>query len=791
MCSTPVSPDEQKWDRKTVIASVFLFVVLIVFLFCYLECLVITTAFIRDLHSTPYLECIATNILKNQFMHKAFMLLNKLFEGEFLLSSGVEVLQTAILLLPAALAMLFLTLGCRYFSHPWRNGKIHKQAFRTVECLMRFFRVYSYVNCLSYLILTLKSDSFRDSPTFMAAAALSSILLFECNLQSLMRLNFRRWPNYVIAVANTILYLALLDLFCSHNGSENAPFMGFIPLFNSVSRTDVIDAIREIPDGFRNSVIAAAVLAMLKDSLSNIIVGGVDTYPADLAQRRRRNRRRLLTHWHYDKDGTFSSWENSVFILLIFEGLAFFTAFVAAFFLPTVIKAVQAFASQTGRSNVMDSTIRITAATVQNAEIGNLLPFATYLIMVAAIMCVPALLSFWSISDERLVQSEYLYLSYQGSRLRPIDIKNSSSRWRDYCQVLVNLYSNVSGLDSEDQAYHSLKGMLIRIRNSLGTADTCTNTKFFSDILSAKGDINATLRRESSHNKSVPSKNDTTQQAQDIQFASELLALVDKHLNDSIVIEQDNILATQNPLYLVEHMSELFFQNQQHAWGQRFGAYNIDAEEGIRLLKMDSMIHILQRESYGHCGLRWLGCNCAPKPQQCSHNDIQDSETVLCNRLELLLIFPFIVIDCYNKRWNKVDGFQFVHDISTYYWNLFDEKIFIDKSETIEKVIVNVLRYFAVSETDTTVLRTIAPGFRGDKFHNFRPNYNKLSDNEKKIQQNRLYKANLLRKRDFESIDAPFHHLLRFSKLTVEPAEDLYRIAYSLFLYAEKGGNTL
>lgn len=767
MCHASTSRKEDEWSLQRIGAVLFFSTSCLAFVvFCF-EHIMILQSLVSDLILPDDFDWIPRVSEKITSHLRLYWQLIKPFSAPSSEWCGLIYIQAAVLLIPAALAMIILTFGCHGFSHPWSNGKISKRMFSSVEKIMKFVRGMSYIQCLVYLALAYLSDNFQNSLSCMMAATICCILLFECNLQSLARLNFRRWPNYIISLSNALLYLALLDLFCSRNGDVHTPLLGFLPLFESVSRIDVINSFLSIPDTFRNSVIIAAVLAILKDSLSGVVIGGIDTRPTDLIQRRRRNRRRLLTHWHYNKDGILSSWENSIFILLVFEGCAFLFALAAILFLPTTVQAT------TG------------------AELTKSLPFSSYIIMAAAIMCVPALLSFGSISDERLIQSEYLYLSYQGPRITPRDISNSTPRWRDFCQVLVNLYSNVSGLESEDRGYHSIERMLIKLRHGINTSKQCAKTKFFSDILSAKGDINATLRRESNHNtKGAPPKSDTVQQAQDVQFASALLALADEHL-DSYKDVHGLGIAELNPLYLIEQLAYIFFDKQEHVWGQRLGAFNIDAEEGILLLKMDSMLYILQRESYGHCGLYWLGCNCFPKPPKCIERVKLTRNEQICRRLELLLVYPFIVIDCYKKRWNVKDNIHLSRDLSQYYWRLFDQKYLIDMGNlvTLERAIFNALQYFTASACDTSILRMVASEFRGEKIARCKPGYDKLSEAEKKDQQNRLYLANYHRKQSFERQDAPFLYFLRFSDFSIDSAEDMYRIAFSLFLDTRKGGN--
>lgn len=573
---------------------------------------------------------------------------------------------------PPVTAAAALYYGCKFYSHPWSNGTLSHLSFHVVETTLCLLRFLIYAICAALLVCATFPE-FRANKICTFNALLSALPLLVSFMQTFYRITFRRWPNYAISTACTILYLALLL----------APYdpdalWGFS---TNLSEEKILYAIHSLPSTLKNSVIAASIFSIFNESLINLFTTLSSSKPANLAQNRCRNRRRLLTHWGYTKDGTMSSRTDSITWLAVILCLfILFSCWVTlndsidptylsrsrdisdsmgdAYSIqeqPPVLQFFSCSFTVDGSENLLDSI---------SEKNSNKLSLSLYLVIIATIICIPGLVSLWNISEDRLIQSEYFYLTYRGSRLKDSDIINTTNHWQDYCQVFVNMYSNVSGLTSEDEGYHKLRGMLGQMHQYLTQNSECASIKFFGDILSAKGDVNSVLLRELEFAKTGDSADDASKQAarderlaQDALMSNDFIPLLDqccqKKLEELSGSGKSVDYLTCDPLLLIYHLNQHLFHyptssNQIHPnWRNRLSAHNISAQEGVKLLKMDALIHILQREDYAHCGFCWLGCPNNSDGKKCQAY----KDYALVNRMELILTYPFIVHDCYQKRW--------------------------------------------------------------------------------------------------------------------------------------------
>lgn len=608
----------------------------------------------------------------------------------------VSALSFVLGFLPLAFTVKVLITGCKEYFLKWSNSDQDVNTFVAGEAVMKMYRSCCYFAAAGTLISATLIKGFCNNWFFSLNAVLMVIPFYICNLQSLVRITFRQFPNHAIACGNSLLYLAILAI----------PYKGE-SLFGIVyvNADKLVDAFKLLPTALTNSLIVAAIMSVIIEALKDNLSGIINREPTNVSQSRRRIRRKLLTHRQYNKNNIVFSGENNVVGLWLLGVIYAFVLILALSIVPNVEE-------QTFAINIQNLSISLTESSGEQR-----LSFAAYLALCALIPYVIGMMSHWSISDDRLIQSEYNYLIIQGGKLSSEHIRKSAACWTDYCQVLVELYSNVSGIASEDRDYHQLSNILSKIRKFL-VNDTCAKDKLVCDILSAKGDINAKILREYPHKEEATAKSNDAQKAQDLLFADDLLKLM--RLNWEYTTVQGLPLKDYTPLDLLELMGKWFFEGQEQAWSIRFSAYNIGAYEGIQLLKMDALIYILQLERQNGCGLFWLGCNCKDKPQACVSmmEDISENSVTKRNlaetqfqakRMELLLIYPHIILQCFKKRWNcSFNDVLFADDTAAYYEKIFDQNVYAENTSQIDLAVDFVLRQFVEHKLDGSFIQSFA-----------------------------------------------------------------------------------
>ena len=299
-----------------------------------------------------------------------------------------------------------------------------------------------------------------------------------------------------------------------------------------------------------------------------------------------------------------------------------------------------------------------------------------------------------------------------GGKLEVTDVRDATVRWRDFCQVLVEFYSNASSVDSEDYFFHDIGNLLINIWKSLKN-DPCASEKFICDILQAKGDINGKIIRDSSYSEdpqkasTAPVSSDLTK-AQDLLFSSDIVKLLDYYVDPKKDKTQYcfDQLNQYSPMVLLIKASNWFFKGQEEQWTLRFSGCGIGAEEGIRLLKVDTMISILQMHSHKDCALFWLDCK---KYGSCRHSTPVDANFLTCDcfnkhtkylastmdrpevsfhdrgmaaRMELLINYPMFVRQSFARRWKEqFNAAYYTDDCKSYYWRLYEQRLFAGSSD--------------------------------------------------------------------------------------------------------------
>lgn len=141
---------------------------------------------------------------------------------------------------------------------------------------------------------------------------MNGFALAQCSFQTSWIGTSRRTPSIGIAVANVILYFAVvLDLVC--NGTNQILLYPFLDITGASLRENINNIFNSIPDGVKTGVIVATGVALLKDFISQMFASINNQHPANLTQQRRHIRHRLLTHWNYT--GRVSTFREKISVL--------------------------------------------------------------------------------------------------------------------------------------------------------------------------------------------------------------------------------------------------------------------------------------------------------------------------------------------------------------------------------------------------------------------------------------------------------------------------------------------
>jgi len=598
------------------------------------------------------------------------------------------------------LAAVFLIFGCIEYHTPWTNGILEKQEstskvrpcdfekFRDGYNKMRSARAGIYIEViLSFFLYLLPQYITRISYFstysviydwfFVLSVLANGFALAQCSFQTSWIGTSRRTPSIGIAVANVILYFAvILDLVC--NGTNQILLHPFLDITGASLRENINNIFNSIPDGVKTGVIVATGVALLKDFISQMLASINNQHPANLTQQRRHIRHRLLTHWNYTGRVSTFSRENFRTEFLTTNVL------IGAFFVLIVIS-----------HNAWD-----TVPSPDTPEDG-IVSVAIY----SLIFMLFSFASLWSIRDETLIQSEHMYLSVKSIKLYKDSIRRNgdgppTSAWMDFCQVLCNLTANVSGIDSEDADYQNIAPMISATAQMITLTegkncepDECKRALFFCDILRAKGNIQALILRDASHEKNENdtifySSNAPLQIARDLRFANLMAELIgDDSLyptvpkpDESSSTETDNGKRyTSTPLCFVKSMLELFFKNNTLDFVSISDMYGISNYDIINLLKIDILQYLFHYEAQqNNCGLSWLGC-CYADP--CAMNAKKQAVAGTSQKAEekyereiFALTLPFLIIDRFHSRWRNADvstiNSLFLESIYNYYKSL-------------------------------------------------------------------------------------------------------------------------
>ncbi len=406
-------------------------------------------------------------------------------------------------------------------------------------------------------------------------------LVYFCTVHKMVRTTFRHWPSHITSLGVALGYLAFAELL--NTGDK---LLGIFPFHISTA----FDHVKAMTIPMTEIIGAIGLAVVLVEAYKKSITGISEDDPSTVIQGRKRTRRKLLTHWNYKQYKIIFTGENTVVWFLF--------------------------------GCILYALLILLAVNSSNED-------AVYITIVSSVFYLSGIMAHWSIDADRLIQSEHAYLLFNGLKLSVNDIRESTPKWKDYCQVLMSLYANVCGIDSEDDYYHKLDMLLINISDGF-SQDLCVHEKFISDILKTKGDINPQLMREAPLSEkeqevsAVPKSNEY-RKAQDIIFSSDLCKVL-SHYREPLKksgLKGGKNLGEYDPLDLMLLATNLFFDGREDSWELRLGKCGIGSEEGMHLLKIDTLIRMLHMYSQKECGLFWLQC---AQHRQCAYKKSDGSD---------------------------------------------------------------------------------------------------------------------------------------------------------------------
>lgn len=533
---------------------------------------------------------------------------------------------------------LVVCLACiSRISQKWFAREISLDEFITNEWLFSFIRISCYISMTITIIAVMVFDHITYSKCFGLVAALNVFPLGFCIQHELFRKTFRDWPNFIIAVSGCLLYIAtiLIPYPSSH-------LLGFI------SEEEILAIASRLIMYLASGMIITAFVVVLQNvgkiAFTQMYYSETGAIP-DKWQSFKRVRLRLLTHSNGQQNSAKGFMDRYIW------AIPFVILGCIALFVPLM----------TTEENV---------SLPLSFHIG-ILGIGTFLLGV---------LAHFDASDESLLKSEYYYVYFKAKSLKKEDIELRSGKWKDYCQVVANVYCSGSGVMSEDEFLHQLwSPALEEMRNK---QSVCV-TQLIMDLVRAQSDVYSAYFSDDSN--STVAKNSRI-------AADTILNIVKKHPRRSV--------DSNDPYRFIDVLlsaMDCMFTKEQGRWERSFRINNLSTEEVISMLFADVC------DVYGqkHSSL-FAGCRAKQYCDQCecSINDTEAMDGTI-NRMVFLLSFPFIIQELAKARW-EFDLFK-IYNIAPkqYYMHLFQsEREHIQDDKMLRKVYDQWNSYAASKVTD-------------------------------------------------------------------------------------------
>lgn len=466
------------------------------------------------------------------------------------------------------------------------------EAFKTNERCFSILRGACYTRVLVTLVTAMVSRSFRLSICFGAIALIDAIPFVYCVYHAVLRGSFRKYPSMVIALSGGVLYVALLML--PYPLNLLLGFLNGMVVYGVITRLVtylatglIVVALIEVAGIFGPKSIDRMYMSEIGENL-------------DKWDNFKRLRMRLLTHlWTHPQSPTEVA--SCCYVI--------FALFVVA-------ASISIFAPLFMVANSEETSLSFFLGVL-----------GTGLLFIGVIL-------YFNVFDENLLKAEYSYVCFKLLHLSKKNVRQKTMCWKDYCQVVSNVYCSYAGMSSEEDFLQALWEPALKDLSK--KTDVCEAHLILCLIQAHQRTTRMYL---SNHDKSEPTDNE--------RLATDLV----QHTfhADRAVISADQTLFND----LISFAFACLLKNREKSWERRFQKLGMSLEKAKAILYVDILNFYLckQPESMSDCRIRML-CNRSTDGKCiCGNNNAEESQIVDINQKVFLLSFPATLYNCIQIRW--------------------------------------------------------------------------------------------------------------------------------------------
>lgn len=509
-------------------------------------------------------------------------------------------------------------------SRQWLVRKVSCDLFDACEDIFSEMRAGLYISVFLTALLVIAVPELHNSRE-VGLLVLSPILpLGLCLYHTLFRKTFREWPNYILTISICLEYISWAVITYPKD-----LILGFI------NGSQYVAMVSQITPYLASGTILTTLAAMIFESVKG-------KYDSELEKEESSDsinkniRIKLLLH------ASTAHGVHGSFILQVSLAVLLY-ALVCGFsvLLPLMSLTPQAEISTASAQSADAQSAHSTKTEPEKSAEGVYPHVSFYFGMLGLCTGVMGVASHFAVSDESILKSEYAYVYFRAHELTERDISGQSVRWKDYCQVVANIYHNRSKMLSDDQFYHHLWEPALR---HLKEQHQLCDSKFLADIVYTQQAVYG--RRNAAGTASTL--------ADSVPIAVDMLAYF---------YSNDGACAPAQLLGTLRYAAKQFFANQT-VWEHRLRMISYTFEECVSILIYDIFSLLL-------CQKQTPASDCRAAAFCSERADPQNNTEAFVRRAEMLLSFPFLVRKCMQNHWEDAD-ITIPDDIFSYYSQLVD-----------------------------------------------------------------------------------------------------------------------
>lgn len=502
------------------------------------------------------------------------------------------------------------------------------KTFRYNEVRFFVLRCTCYVRAVVTIAAAMISKSLRLSICFGVTAFIDVVLLGCCVYHTVLRGSFRKYPSIVVALSAAIFYVALLVL----------PYPTDL-LLGFLNGTVVYSVVTRLTTYLATGLVVVAMVGVastfgqrsLERFYTSETGGNSDTW-----ENFKRLRLRLLTHlWTHPQN--LVEFARCCYTLLIVFAAAAAVSIFAPLFMATGPEEPS---------------------------------FSFFLGILGAGLLFIGFILYFNVLDENLLKAEYSYVCFKLLHLKKRDVEEKTMRWKDYCQVVSNIYCSSAGITSEGDFLHSLWEPSLKDLSE--KTDSCEAYLILCLVQAHQ----RTAQMYFNHVKSEPEDNE--------RIAADLIRQHFKRIRASGPTEQ----ATFNELICFAF--DCLVKNCGKRWERQFQKLGFSLETAKTILSVDILNFYLckQPENSLTCRTRMLCKGGAGKNCVCSNACEEANDEAEIDRKVFLLSFPVILYNCIAARWgDTILENSCWEDFEAYYVALYEgAQNNITRAETIKSI---------------------------------------------------------------------------------------------------------